>query len=210
MPQGTQPYRGYRGTTPTFAEVLETARVHWWRRTLEAEIATLHSVNDRLAQLANPKEYMARSILLDLRRNAEKATIRFADSWPKALSNAPEIRLLKTVLGFLEDSDRHREKANKTFVANELSRLREFFDRIEARPLTEEQRRAVVIDDDRNLVVAAAGSGKTSVIVAKAGWLIIEASVTRPNCYSWRSRKTPRTRWKYVCASVSAKKRRTA
>ena len=161
-----------RDDARAFAEVLETARVHWWRRTLEAEIATLHSVNDRLAQLANPKEYMARSILLDLRRNAEKATIRFADSWPKALSNAPEIRLLKTVLGFLEDSDRRREKANKTFVANELSRLREFFDRIEARPLTEEQRRAVVIDDDRNLVVAAAGSGKTSVIVAKAGWLI--------------------------------------
>ena len=52
-----------------------------------------------------------------------------------------------------------------------MTRLREFFDRIEARPLTDEQRRAVVVDEDRNLVVAAAGSGKTSVIVAKAGWL---------------------------------------
>ena len=30
----------------------------------------------------------------------------------------------------------------------------------------------MVFDDQRNLVVAAAGSGKTSVIVAKAGWLI--------------------------------------
>ena len=48
---------------------------------------------------------------------------------------------------------------------------RDFFDRVEAQPLTDEQRRAVVIDEDRNLVVAAAGSGKTSVIVAKAGWL---------------------------------------
>ena len=38
--------------------------------------------------------------------------------------------------------------------------------------MTDEQLRAVVIDKDRNLVVAAAGSGKTSVIVAKAGWLI--------------------------------------
>ena len=44
--------------------------------------------------------------------------------------------------------------------------------RIEARPLTEEQRKAVVVDERRNLVVAAAGSGKTSVIVAKAGWLL--------------------------------------
>ena len=44
--------------------------------------------------------------------------------------------------------------------------------RVEARPLTDEQRRAVVVDEDRNLVVAAAGSGKTSVMVAKAGWLV--------------------------------------
>ena len=49
---------------------------------------------------------------------------------------------------------------------------RNLFDRIEARPLTDEQRKAVVVDERRNLVVAAAGSGKTSVIVAKAGWLV--------------------------------------
>ncbi len=43
---------------------------------------------------------------------------------------------------------------------------------METLPLTEEQRKAVVVDERRNLVVAAAGNGKTSVIVAKAGWLI--------------------------------------
>ena len=46
---------------------------------------------------------------------------------------------------------------------------------MEERPLTDEQRRAVVVDEHRNLVVAAAGSGKTSVIVAKAGWLVERA-----------------------------------
>ena len=46
-------------------------------------------------------------------------------------------------------------------------------------PLTDEQRRAVVVDDDRNLVVAAAGSGKTSVMVAKAGW-VVERGDRRP------------------------------
>ncbi len=54
----------------------------------------------------------------------------------------------------------------------ELERSRDFFDKVEARPLTDEQRQAVVVDKGRNLVVAAAGSGKTSVIVAKAGWLL--------------------------------------
>ena len=59
-------------------------------------------------------------------------------------------------------------------------RSREFFDKIETRPLTDEQRRSVVVNEDRNLVVAAAGSGKTSVIVAKAGWLL-QKSYRRPS-----------------------------
>ena len=155
-----------------FAEVLETNRVSWWRRALAAEIAALHSLDERLAQLANPPEYIARSVLLKIRRAAEKAVGQFTGRWPKDLSNAPEIRLLKRAQDFLQDPERIRENANRAFVENEMFRLREFFDRIEARPLTEEQRRAVVIDDDRNLVIAAAGSGKTSVLVAKAGLLL--------------------------------------
>jgi len=43
-----------------------------------------------------------------------------------------------------------------------------FFDSIESNPLTEQQRLAVIRDNDRNLVLAAAGTGKTSVMVAKA------------------------------------------
>ena len=65
-----------------------------------------------------------------------------------------------------------RRDAKALAEALELERSREFLDRVEARPLTDEQRRAVVVDEGRNLVVTAAGSGKTSVIVAKAGWLL--------------------------------------
>ena len=80
--------------------------------------------------------------------------------------------MLKTVQDYLKDPDSFKAKVNKTYVSNQLNSSREFFDQVEARPLTDEQRKAVVIDEDRNLVVAAAGSGKTSVIMAKAGWLI--------------------------------------
>ena len=54
----------------------------------------------------------------------------------------------------------------------EIERQNKLFDEIGSDPLTEEQRRAVVTDEDSNLVVASAGSGKTSVIVAKVGWLL--------------------------------------
>jgi DNA helicase-4 len=80
--------------------------------------------------------------------------------------------MLEIIGHFLENPAGARARANEAFVANEMVRSREFFDSIEAKPLTPDQRRAVVVDEDRNLVVAAAGSGKTSVIVAKAGWLL--------------------------------------
>lgn len=53
-----------------------------------------------------------------------------------------------------------------------LIERKDFFDSVEKNPLTLEQRLAVIRDNDRNLVLAAAGTGKTSVIVAKALFLI--------------------------------------
>lgn len=54
----------------------------------------------------------------------------------------------------------------------ELSKHRNLFDTIESQPLTDLQRRSVILNEQRNLVVAGAGTGKTSVIVAKVGYLI--------------------------------------
>lgn len=54
----------------------------------------------------------------------------------------------------------------------QLKKFKALFDTIESNPLTELQRRAVILDERRNLVVAGAGSGKTSVIIAKAAYLI--------------------------------------
>jgi len=49
-----------------------------------------------------------------------------------------------------------------------LATQQNFFDNVEANPLTMEQRLAVIRDNDKNLVLAAAGTGKTSVMVAKS------------------------------------------
>ena len=158
--------------TQAFVKALEVIRVHWWRRTLASQIGILQSVYDRLAQLADPSAYLRLSIFNELRHDAENAAELFTANWPNTLSNTPEIQRLRTILDFLQDPEHFRAKTNATFIANELHRSQELFDRIEKRPLTEEQRKAVVVDDDRNLVIAAAGSGKTSVIAAKAGWLL--------------------------------------
>jgi len=70
------------------------------------------------------------------------------------------------------------EKRNAEFVEKEIVTFKDFFDNIEAYPLTDEQRRAIVVDEDNNLIVAGAGTGKTSTIVAKAGYLIKKGLAT--------------------------------
>lgn len=58
--------------------------------------------------------------------------------------------------------------ARAYFEQKALKEKKEFFDKVESNPLTEQQRLAVIRNDDYNLVLAAAGTGKTSVMVAKA------------------------------------------
>jgi DNA helicase IV len=61
---------------------------------------------------------------------------------------------------------------NEQIMASELSSRRPFFDTIEKTPLNDEQARAVVCFDNRVQVLAAAGSGKTSVMVARAAYAV--------------------------------------
>lgn len=61
---------------------------------------------------------------------------------------------------------------NERHLAAELDACQVFFDTVEKSALTPEQARAVVCFDNRMLVVASAGSGKTSTMVAKAGYAL--------------------------------------
>ncbi len=161
-----------RSDAHAFTKALESVWVDWCKRTLAEHVGKLRAVNNRLEQLADPSRYMAHSVFSNLERDAKDAIAPFPSRWPNKLAGDAEIRILSTIQDFLRSPEAHRRQANEVFLVNELARSKEFFDRIEARPLTDEQRRAVVVDEDRNLVVAPAGSGKTSVIVAKAGWLL--------------------------------------
>lgn len=63
-------------------------------------------------------------------------------------------------------------EVNERIVARELEQRADFFAQVEKSPLTEEQARAVLTYDNRVRVVAAAGSGKTSVMVARAAYAL--------------------------------------
>lgn len=67
----------------------------------------------------------------------------------------------------------------ESYIQGQLSTYSDFFAQVEANPLTDKQRRACIIDDNNNLLLAGAGTGKTSVMVGRAGYLV-ESGQAKP------------------------------
>jgi DNA helicase-4 len=70
-------------------------------------------------------------------------------------------------------TDTDIEEIRERYIQKQLNNYADFFQRVESNPLTEKQRRACIIDDDNNLLLAGAGTGKTSVMVGRAGYLLV-------------------------------------
>ena len=64
------------------------------------------------------------------------------------------------------------ERLRENYVQSQLLKFADFFEHVESNPLTNKQRRACIIDDNNNLLLAGAGTGKTSVMVGRAGYLV--------------------------------------
>lgn len=72
----------------------------------------------------------------------------------------------------LDNSEAYRHQANERTVQRVLADFKTYFDTVESKPLTSRQREAVASDEDATLVVAGAGTGKTSTILSKIGFLL--------------------------------------
>lgn len=77
-------------------------------------------------------------------------------------------------------SDQQVEDFRTQYVNRLKEEFSTFFDGVESNPLSESQRDACVIDEDNNLVLAGAGTGKTSAMVGRAGFLV-ESEQARPD-----------------------------
>ncbi len=160
-----------RSDASGLADALREARSRWWRQALRTHGRALRATAVGLRTMSEPKDYVRHRAFKWIRHAAESVAAPFPGRWPDGMPHSGELEALERTRRFLANPEAARSAANEAFVAEELERSRAFLDRVESRPLIAEQRRAVAVDDDRNLVVAAAGSGKTSVMVAKAGWL---------------------------------------
>ena len=169
---GDQPLVQLRGITKTEASALSRA---------VRRLAVTPAIADAVAWHAAVTELLAGARTEQRWIPAETAGV--------LLATRPEPRLLDRVraagcepsltagqleaVAFLDaDLDSVVADTNEQIMAGELSARRPFFDTIEKTPLTDEQARAVVCFDNRVQVLAAAGSGKTSVMVARAAYAV--------------------------------------
>ena len=139
---------------------------------LETEAARLDRILADVLSLAAPDRYPAAcqiTPLIDDARDLDASLL----SKLSAKAIGPEVvARIAPVRQFAADPRTARTNAIAAFVSTELDRWKDFFDTIESKPLTPEQRLSIVVDEDATLVLAGAGSGKTSVITAKAAYLV--------------------------------------
>lgn len=146
---------------------------------LELESARLDRILADVSSLAAPARYPAACQLAPLLGGARNLDASLLSKL-NAEAIGPEIvARIAPVRQFAADPRTARAKAIDAFVTAELGRWKAFFDTIESKPLTPEQRLSVVVDEDATLVLAGAGSGKTSVITAKAAYLV-KAGIRQP------------------------------
>ncbi|MFO1089946.1 MAG: AAA family ATPase [Hyphomicrobiales bacterium] len=154
-----------------FSREVREAWIQFNVRALARASSHLEAIVASIRALAAPLEYPAACKVAPLLEKARALDASILSKIrPQAIDAVASARVA-TVRSFSADPQTVRAAGIAAFVAAELGRWNDFFDTFEAKPLTFEQRLSVVVDEDATLVLAAAGSGKTSVITAKAAYL---------------------------------------
>ncbi len=126
------------------------------------------SVQDLLSRKSYARHSQRLRLLISA-KDAVKSTKIFG--WRYSASQE-QLKKVQALVTFIAKSEELVAAANDDFVLSELVEYGSFFDSIESQPLTNSQRRSCVVDEDCNLVLAGAGTGKTSTMIGRAGYLV--------------------------------------
>jgi DNA helicase IV len=160
-------------TTTLVRQILEARTAfHAGVKTIQANTDLVQGLGRWIDQAAAGTQWIAHHQLHQALEEA--APIQGALKIPAnyLAADAEMVAAVDSINCFLDTPEAFRSRGNAIFVDAEIERFRDFFDNCCEHALTGPQRLAVITHEDNTRVVAAAGSGKTSVITAKAGYLL--------------------------------------
>ncbi|HGY5076081.1 TPA: DNA helicase IV [Citrobacter gillenii] len=162
-------------------EWAETQRFHrhlnmlwqqWSQEMSEVAATVLQEQLETIAARTHENKWLTRNQTAGLQQQIRRA---FA-ALPLPVERLEEFdncrEAIRQCQAWLQDIEACRLQHNQAYTDAMLTEHAEFFQRIESSPLNPAQARAVVNGEQSLLVLAGAGSGKTSVLVARAGWLL--------------------------------------
>ena len=144
---------------------LTLLRVRW----AQALVAT---ANRDFEQLCGRDGYVRHSQYQNWKQRYESLENQIRELVSKRSDPGNEMAPVADFLGRLRTGEEIITRRNDEWMVQELERRSEWFDGVESHPLTERQREAIVRDEDASLVIAGPGTGKTSTVVAKIGYLL--------------------------------------
>ena len=162
----------------TFVVIAALAVTAWYRLRIRAHtvlgtaVVTLQAISALVDDFLAKHSYARESHRQRLVCAAEKALeITRTTTW-LLFASFDQRKTAETLSRFVADSKSLVAQANETFIESELAAFSGFFDTVDSKPLTPAQRRSCVVGEDNNLVLAGAGTGKTSTMIGRAGYLL--------------------------------------
>ena len=158
--------------TQQFYRYLQQIWQKWSQEMSEISAQVLEKQLRIINETINLNQWIKRSRLSDIQHSIQESfsAIPLPIERLAQFDNCRD--LYQRCLKWLQQGENLIEEENSQWITRMLSEHAEFFNTIESSPLNELQCKAVINGESNILVLAGAGSGKTSVLVARVGWLL--------------------------------------